>query len=511
MRNRITARMACALVFVAAGMWSSASQAEGPENGRPVGTHVGGIASVHYSPDGQYLASGGGDKKIRVWEARTGRLVHEWDGPSSFTCAVRFSPDGNLVAAAGYESGSAHPIHVYDRGTGKPRTQLKSPTAGGIRRLVFSPDGKSLISAGFDGHLRVWDLSTMKEIVAIKVEAGSLYDLALSPDGRMVATAGRDGLRLWDLSTGREQPRDEMKKHGCITVAYSPDGKLLASGDQNSVKIWEVMTGKEVVELTGFRGEVSQLLFSGDSRRLYSSSYDRMVRLWNVLDGEMLGEIEAHSGWVWGIALNKGETKMASCSVDTKLLVWDLGRSFRSAGGSSKKLTPGQLESHCTHLASTDAPTAYQAIRALTQDPDQSLPAIRKRLLAPQPSSGGTVGENIGQWIRDLDADSYSVREEASARLARMGVSALPSLEKALAHSPSLEARKRLRRLVSRLDPTELASEELMTLRSVQALEYMATPEARRLLEQLSGSRGNPLASGQAVQALNRIRDRADR
>ncbi len=499
MKRHFHALTAVCLTLAAAGTLP-ADQAKQP---RTVGTHSGGVASVHFSPDGKLLASGGGDQTIRVWDVGSGKEINSFRGPSSFTCAVRFSPDGKFLAAAGYETSSGNPIYLYDVATGKELPRLEGHPTGGVRRLAFTPDGKQLVSGGFDGTVRVWDLATGKQVRLIQVEGGTVYCVSISPDGRSLATAGKDGLRLWDLTTGKNQPRDEMNRHNCVAVTFSPDGKLLASGDSSSVTLWEAATGKVVNTLRGYRGELSQIVFSRDGRTLYTSSYDRLVRLWEVRTGRLVREAEGHSGWVWGLAVSPDEKTLASCSVDTRLLCWDLGGLGRPAGKQGR-LSARQLESHFAELASSDAGTAYRAVCALASDPTNSLPLLQKRLTGT-PGKGPSAGD-LARMIRDLDSDEWPVREKASAELEKVGARAVPLLQKTLLRPPSLEVRKRVERLLRKLDPTEMPAEELVALRGVQTLEYMGTPEARKLLERLARGGSGLRLTEEASDALRRLR-----
>lgn len=471
--------------------------------GKSLGSHAGGVATVHFSPDGKLVASGGGDKTVRVFNVSTGTERWALAGPSSFTCVVRFSPDGKTLAAAGYESGTGNAIYRYDVVTGKELPPLAGHTTGGVRRLLFTPDGKSLVSAGFDGFLRVWDLVAGKEIRAVKADPGTVYGLALSPDGKLAATAGGEGLRLWDVATGRELRHEAMARHNCVTVAFSPDGKVVASGDNSSVTIWELATGRQAHTLPGFKGEVSYLQFTADGRTLVTSSYDKMIRVWDVRTGTKIREAEAHTGWVWGISLSPDDRQLVSCSVDGQLKLWEMNR-FGGTTHTARKLAVGDVEARWKDLANRDAGQGLRAVWDLAGDPSTSLPLLAERLVATRGTAPAT--SEIERLIAALDSDEWGDRELASRHLATIGAHARPALVQALVKPPSLEVKRRIERLLAHIDPTALPPEDLTALRGVQTLEYIGTREARDLLERLSRTRsGTPRLAEEAGLALKRM------
>jgi hypothetical protein len=152
-------------------------------------------------------------------------------------------------------------------------------------------------------------------------------------------------------------------------------------------------------------------------------------------------------------------------------------------------------------LSSPDAGAAYKAVCALAADPDGSLPQLEKRLTQKHP---GPTTEEMAKLIVELDDEECCVRETATARLAQAGRAALRQLKEAAAKPGSLEVKRRAEKLLRKLDPTALPAEELVALRGVQALEYIGTPQARRVLEALARGRSPRLAE-EASQAVRRM------
>jgi hypothetical protein len=403
-------------------------------------------------------------------------------------------------------------VRELDVATGKVLRSIQPASEPLGSTMVVSPDGRWLAIGGHNEPFRVFDAATGKQsfsgiepTTSPSGRADLVQGLTFAPDSSLMAECSGEEelLRFWDIRRKTCARTIRFKPGRPVHAVFSPDGSVLAVADsRGKVRLLETQTGKEVYSLPAFPGSVDSVAFSADGRFLVADGGAiwrevTLVRGWDLASGRQVAQWKGSCPTV-----SPDGRWLASIEEQGTILIWDARQVFCTPPAPHSEEDVARLYGE---LLRPNRARSYKAAWRLAGCPEQAVPLLRTRLRALR----WPEADRVAALVARLGSDEFQEREDAEEALGRMGAVAVQFLRQALADKPSLEVYRRIERVLAKSENLEPPAKRRQAERALMALELMATPAARAVLEEVAHPSSRSGLRPEARAALLRLERRA--
>ncbi|KIK96687.1 hypothetical protein PAXRUDRAFT_825708 [Paxillus rubicundulus Ve08.2h10] len=282
--------------------------------------HMNAICSVVFLPDGKEVVSGGVGGNIRGWRVEDGCELGKGMWENSMVYAIAASNNGQWIATGGEEQ---H-ITIWNTVTCKKVFELEGHT-NTVRSLAFSPDSGRLASGSTDQTVIVWNTTTGERLLGplIGHAAPSVWCVAFSPDGDKIASCDGDDMRIWNSYSGDLVIR--RIKIQAVSLVWTPDGQQLIAGcGEGFIKRFSSSTGSLHADWKAHTELVTSIAISPNGKFIASASEDKTVCLWDMMTSTSIVPALKCNDEVCSVAISPAGSHLASGGFDCKLRIWSL-------------------------------------------------------------------------------------------------------------------------------------------------------------------------------------------
>ncbi len=303
------------------------------------------VNSIAFSPDSRRLAAVGLGKGestdtlglpgvAKVWDLSNGAVVWEAADPDTPFFGLAYHPKGGSIAISGGKRGRAGEVQVRESESGEQTLVIHGHSTH-IFKVIFSPDGKRLATAGRESVVRIWDYPSGLEAMSLRGHSGDVMGIAYSPEGRRLASVGWDmddprqpaELKIWDAYTTHESLQLLGHERSISSLVFSPDGKSVISADfAGALKVWDPTKARAELTFSTPSGPVFAIAAADGALAVAGGGYKKhgFVEIWDYETGKRLGELEGHSDRVIALAASPKGGLLASAGLDREVKIWNI-------------------------------------------------------------------------------------------------------------------------------------------------------------------------------------------
>ena len=289
--------------------------------------HGGMVRAVAVSPDGRRVVTGSFDYSVRAWDFGEQSEAGVLEGHAGPVNAVGFV--GNTRAVSASDDGTAI---IWDLTTGNPLVRLEGH-GHKVMGLAVSADGRQIATAGWDHAVRLWNTADGRPGLVLRAPA-PMNAVVFAGQGKLVAAAGHDGaLHLWDRVNGTPRGKLEGHERGVAQLAVSADGRrVLSAGIDRTVRLWDMIALRQIAVFRHHDAQVYAVAFLPDSQDAISAGRNGIVAAWSLADGKVRREIQAHETMTWGLAASPDGRFAVSVGSEGSGRIWHLETGDRIGG-----------------------------------------------------------------------------------------------------------------------------------------------------------------------------------
>jgi len=285
------------------------------------------ISALAFSPDGKTLAVGG-YQEVLLWDLANGKLSKRvgMGQASSFVHALAFGKDGRSLVVAEGTPHSSGAVKILDLETGQPTLSFQEPKDV-LYSLALSPDGKLLAGSGADGLAYIWSMDEKKVAATIEDHSDWVLGVSFSPDGKFLATASADSSsQVWEVGTWnsvRRLPQSDTVH----SAAFSADGTLLALAvggpKDRAIRIRRRDNGQQTRAISLGAATPLDIIWAPKGNKIFVPCDDNTLKVYNAANGAVIANLSGHGDWVYCAAVNADETRFATGSADGTVKLWN--------------------------------------------------------------------------------------------------------------------------------------------------------------------------------------------